>query len=117
MAQGTSIFQRLSALGKMIDRDRRRDLRGQVSDATGKLTVDPVCNFDQSDLCADDVMLLDTVASVYIWVGQAANDTERSEVRLRSVMCFPLLLCVVYGVDSSEGVPPHPDHFPVAVLD
>ncbi|CAN0315830.1 unnamed protein product, partial [Ectocarpus sp. 4 AP-2014] len=52
----------------------------QVSNATGKLAVTPVCNFDQSDLCADDVMLLDTVSSVFVWVGPQANETERSEV-------------------------------------
>ncbi|CAM9773741.1 unnamed protein product [Ectocarpus sp. 12 AP-2014] len=51
----------------------------QVSNATGKLAVTPVCNFDQSDLCADDVMLLDTVSSVFVWVGPQANETERSE--------------------------------------
>lgn len=52
----------------------------QVSNATGKLTVTPVCNFDQTDLCADDVMLLDTVTSVFVWVGPQANETERTEV-------------------------------------
>eukprot|EP00752_Nemacystus_decipiens_P014256 g12677.t1 len=51
----------------------------QVSNATGKLTVTPVCNFDQTDLCADDVMLLDTVTSVFVWVGPQANETERRE--------------------------------------
>ncbi|CAN0486849.1 unnamed protein product, partial [Laminaria digitata] len=52
----------------------------QVSNATGKLAVTPVCNFDQSDLCVDDIMLLDTVASVFVWVGPEANATERTEV-------------------------------------
>eukprot|EP00904_Undaria_pinnatifida_P007549 jgi/Undpi1/3924/HiC_scaffold_16.g07292.m1 len=52
----------------------------QVSNATGKLTVTPVCNFDQSDLCVDDIMLLDTVASVFVWVGPQANLVERTEL-------------------------------------
>ena len=51
-----------------------------MSNATGKLTVTPVCNFDQSDLCVDDIMLLDTVASVFVWVGPQANLVERTEV-------------------------------------
>lgn len=50
-----------------------------VSNATGKLSVVLVCNFDQSDLCADDVMLLDTFASVFVWVGAAANEIERAQ--------------------------------------
>ena len=53
-----------------------------MSNATGKLAVTPVCNFDQSDLCVDDIMLLDTVASVFVWVGPEANAIERTEVRL-----------------------------------
>lgn len=52
----------------------------QASNATGKLSVVPVCNFDQSDLCADDVMLLDTFTNVFVWVGAAANETERAQV-------------------------------------
>lgn len=52
-----------------------------MSNASGKLTVTPVCNFDQTDLCVDDVMLLDTVTSVFVWVGPQANETERAEVR------------------------------------
>ncbi|CAN0099992.1 unnamed protein product [Ascophyllum nodosum] len=51
----------------------------QVSTSSGKLMIIPVCNFDQSDLCGDDVMLLDTVATVYMWIGAAANETERVE--------------------------------------
>ena len=60
----------------------------QVSNATGKLAVTPVCNFDQSDLCADDVMLLDTVSSVFVWVGPQANETERSEVGVLSTVSY-----------------------------
>lgn len=61
----------------------------QVSNATGKLAVTLVCNFDQSDLCADDVMLLDTVTSVFIWVGPQANETERAEVSSDFTRAFP----------------------------
>lgn len=61
-----------------------------VSNATGKLSVVLVCNFDQSDLCADDVMLLDTFASVFVWVGAAANEIERAQVSLFCVWCLVL---------------------------
>lgn len=62
-----------------------------MSNATGKLSVVPVCNFDQSDLCADDVMLLDTFTSVLVWVGAAANETERAQVRLLFVWGVPIV--------------------------
>lgn len=48
-----------------------------------------MCNFDQSDLCVDDIMLLDTVASVFVWVGPQANAIERTEVRLGAHLAGP----------------------------
>lgn len=85
------------APGRPAGRPNRRPLLphpplSQVSNATGKLTVTPVCNFDQSDLCADDVMLLDTVTSVFVWVGPQANETERAEVRCGAGAVPPLNL-------------------------
>jgi advillin len=51
----------------------------QVSNATGRLGVEELENFDQTDLCNDDVMLLDTVTNVYVWVGQNSNEQERRD--------------------------------------
>jgi hypothetical protein len=50
----------------------------QISNATGSLAIEEIHNFDQSDLCNDDVMLLDTFKEVYIWIGGGSNDKERS---------------------------------------
>ncbi|CAM9327892.1 unnamed protein product, partial [Choristocarpus tenellus] len=54
----------------------------QVSNVTGVLSVEPVYNFDQTDLCVDDIMLLDTYVTVYIWVGTSSNKTEQEEAML-----------------------------------
>ncbi|CAN0429095.1 unnamed protein product, partial [Discosporangium mesarthrocarpum] len=51
----------------------------QVSNATGKLQVDPVINYDQSDLCVDDIMLLDTYTNVFVWVGTSSNPSEQEQ--------------------------------------
>ncbi|KAG5175370.1 villin [Tribonema minus] len=51
----------------------------QISNATGAMTVEEVPNFDQSDLCNDDVMLLDCLNEVYVWVGGGSNAQEQRE--------------------------------------
>eukprot|EP00735_Rhodelphis_limneticus_P008799 TRINITY_DN2282_c0_g2::TRINITY_DN2282_c0_g2_i1::g.6851::m.6851 TRINITY_DN2282_c0_g2::TRINITY_DN2282_c0_g2_i1::g.6851 ORF type:complete len:838 (-),score=368.98,sp/O75366/AVIL_HUMAN/40.36/0.0,Gelsolin/PF00626.17/1.1e-17,Gelsolin/PF00626.17/3.6e-16,Gelsolin/PF00626.17/2.5e-10,Gelsolin/PF00626.17/4.5e-18,Gelsolin/PF00626.17/2.1e-09,Gelsolin/PF00626.17/3.1e-09,VHP/PF02209.14/7.7e+03,VHP/PF02209.14/8.2e-14,Viral_helicase1/PF01443.13/0.15 TRINITY_DN2282_c0_g2_i1:57-2528(-) len=51
----------------------------QLSNATGNVEVDEVFNFAQTDLCDDDVMLLDTYNEVFVWVGSQANETEKKE--------------------------------------
>lgn len=73
----------------------------KVSNTTGKLMVTPVCNFDQSDLCADDTMLLDTVASVFVWVGPAANETERTEVRIVFCWFLEFVFCTSLSLSPS----------------
>ena len=47
------------------------------SDASGRFTVEEVVSFDQSDLCEDDVMLLDAWDAVFVWVSVRANRAER----------------------------------------
>jgi hypothetical protein len=49
---------------------------------TGGLGVaaEEVPNYAQSDLISSDVMLLDTGASIYLWLGTAASENEKSEV-------------------------------------
>ena len=49
----------------------------QCSNVTGSFSVDEIINFSQEDLVDDDVMLLDTFNSVFIWVGSQANDEEK----------------------------------------
>ncbi|CAM9268509.1 unnamed protein product [Phaeothamnion confervicola] len=54
----------------------------QISNATGVLNAEELDPFDQSDLCNDDVMLLDTFTQVFVWVGQESNELERREVMI-----------------------------------
>ena len=42
----------------------------QVSNSTGALRCEEVFQFEQEDLCEEDVMLLDTFHTVYVWVGE-----------------------------------------------
>jgi Gelsolin repeat len=69
----------------------------QISNATGKLNVEEIENFDQSDLCADDVMLLDTHTTVYIWIGSGSNETERKEamtVAQVQALKYQYMMCI-----------------------
>ncbi|KAK3611747.1 hypothetical protein CHS0354_014091 [Potamilus streckersoni] len=51
----------------------------QLSNASGRFTVDEIPDFEQQDLVADDVMILDVWDAVYVWVGDGSNKTERDE--------------------------------------
>ena len=42
----------------------------QCSNASGKFVVDEILEFDQDDLCEDDVMLLDTWDEIFVWIGR-----------------------------------------------
>jgi hypothetical protein len=49
----------------------------QCSNVTGAFEIEEVFNFTQEDLCDDDVMLLDTYNTVYVWVGSQSNQQEK----------------------------------------
>lgn len=44
---------------------------------TGKLIVEEVANFDQDDLDTDDVMILDALNVIYVWIGTGANQVRK----------------------------------------
>ncbi|KAG9341518.1 hypothetical protein JZ751_019023 [Albula glossodonta] len=76
-----------SALGGKKDYQTSRTLQKMVkpprlfgcSNKTGRLIAEEVPgDFTQSDLATDDVMLLDTWDQVFLWVGNEANEVERT---------------------------------------
>ncbi|GMT24777.1 hypothetical protein PFISCL1PPCAC_16074 [Pristionchus fissidentatus] len=51
----------------------------QCSNETGKLVIEEIAGYDQEDLDGDDVMVLDALNIIYVWVGAGANAEERKE--------------------------------------
>jgi len=51
----------------------------ECSNATGSFKVNEIADFTQSDLNDEDVYLLDTFTTVYLWIGSQANATEKSK--------------------------------------
>ncbi|WKY14539.1 hypothetical protein Q1695_000235 [Nippostrongylus brasiliensis] len=49
----------------------------QVSDESGKMVVEEIANYDQESLDGDDVMILDALNTIYVWVGSGANEKEK----------------------------------------
>ena len=48
----------------------------EVSNASGKLTVNEIYQFGQADLNASEIMLLDAWEAVFIWIGSQAIKSE-----------------------------------------
>uniref|UniRef100_A0A8C7M7G8 Macrophage-capping protein n=1 Tax=Oncorhynchus kisutch TaxID=8019 RepID=A0A8C7M7G8_ONCKI len=72
---GKKEYQTSSGLQKMVKPPR---LFG-CSNKTGRLIAEEVPgDFTQSDLATDDVMLLDTWDQVFLWIGNEANEVERT---------------------------------------
>ncbi|CAJ0583260.1 unnamed protein product, partial [Mesorhabditis spiculigera] len=51
----------------------------QVSDASGKLVCEEIAQFQQEDLDGDDVMILDALHAIYVWVGIGATPNEKKQ--------------------------------------
>ena len=49
----------------------------QCSNASGYFFVSEIFNFSQDDLMNDDIMLLDTYSSIWVWIGNKSNKFEK----------------------------------------
>ena len=56
------------------------------SNATGRFEVEEIFNFTQEDMDDDDVMLLDTYESIFLWIGQKSNSKEKQEAMKTAVV-------------------------------
>jgi hypothetical protein len=65
-----------SAPGESLPKDARLF---QGSDATGSFKIDEVVDFTQEDLNNEDIYILDTFTTVYVWLGGQANAHEKEK--------------------------------------
>ncbi|XP_039057166.1 villin-2-like isoform X1 [Hibiscus syriacus] len=66
----------------------------------GKFEVEEVYNFSQDDLLTEDILILDTHAEVFVWVGQCADPKEKQNA-------FEIAQKYIDMASSLEGLYPH----------
>ncbi|GER25867.1 villin 2 [Striga asiatica] len=71
-----------------------------VSFNKGKFEVEEVYNFSQDDLLTEDILILDTHAEVFIWVGQSVDSKEKQNA-------FEIGQKYIGMASSLEGLPPN----------
>ncbi|MBA0701144.1 hypothetical protein Goari_022637, partial [Gossypium aridum] len=69
-------------------------------DAIGKFEVEEVYNFSQDDLLTEDILILDTHAEVFVWVGQCVDPKEKQNA-------FEIGQKYIDMAASLEGLSPH----------
>ncbi|XP_063843293.1 gelsolin-like isoform X3 [Scylla paramamosain] len=57
----------------------------QCSNASGVFKADEIINFSQVDLVDDDVMLLDTWDTIFLWAGHHSNKTEQKSADILAI--------------------------------
>ena len=48
-----------------------------IERSNGAFRANEVDNFEQKDLVSDDVLILDSGAEIYIWIGESSNENEK----------------------------------------
>ncbi|KAK7285611.1 hypothetical protein RJT34_20387 [Clitoria ternatea] len=66
----------------------------------GKLQVEEVYNFSQDDLLTEDMLILETHAEVFIWIGQCVDPKEKQNA-------FEIAQKYIEKAASLEGLSPH----------
>ncbi|XP_016494290.1 villin-2 [Nicotiana tabacum] len=66
----------------------------------GKFEIEEIYNFSQDDLLTEDVLLLDTHAEVFVWVGQSSDPKEKQS-------SFEVGQKYIEMAASLEGLSPH----------
>nr|KYP73643.1 Villin-2 [Cajanus cajan] len=66
----------------------------------GKFNVEEVYNFSQDDLLTEDILVLDTHAEVFIWIGQSVDPKEKQNA-------FEIGQKYIDMAASLEGLSPH----------
>ncbi|XP_019425549.1 PREDICTED: villin-3-like [Lupinus angustifolius] len=69
-------------------------------DAPGKLQVEEVYNFSQDDLLTEDILILDTHAEVFVWIGHCVDQKEKQNA-------FEIGEKYIGLAASLEGLSPH----------
>ncbi|KAG7376712.1 hypothetical protein PHYPSEUDO_012856 [Phytophthora pseudosyringae] len=73
----------------------------QCSNTYGYFDAREIINFAQDDLNTDDVFILDTFTTLYVWIGAGANEPERRE----AMALAHKYLAVVKSDGRGEGTP------------
>ncbi len=62
---------------KWLPPPAREPMLFSVSNSTGSVKIEPILNFTQEDLEEEDVYILDVYTTIFIWVGDQANELEK----------------------------------------
>ncbi|KJH42811.1 gelsolin repeat protein [Dictyocaulus viviparus] len=72
-----TLFERANAISWGENYLRQKPLLYQVSEKNGALAVEEISNFNQESLDGDDVMILDALSTIFVWVGAGATTNEK----------------------------------------
>jgi len=62
---------------KLLPAGSREPMLFSVSNSTGTPVIEPVLDYSQEDLDYNDVFILDTFTTIWVWVGEYANEAEK----------------------------------------